>query len=173
MKIGFIGYSGNINADPVLGISEYVYEIGKNLALSQHTVFSGGRDGVMDIVSKAVKENGGKCIGVLPWENEGNEYLDYTIKTGLDFSMRSYILVKSVDAVISVGGEIGTAIEILAAYAEKKPVILMRNTGGWTDKVVLTLIENKYLDNRKMVEIYQAYNIEEMNDILRKLGAEK
>lgn len=56
---------------------------------------------------------------------------------------------------------------------KKKPVILMRNTGGWTDKVVLTLIENKYLDNRKMVEIYQAYNIEEMNDILRKLGAEK
>ncbi len=50
-------------------------------------------------------------------------------------------MLKNVDAVVSLGGEIGTAIEILGAYSYKKPIILFRNTGGWTDNITKILIE--------------------------------
>jgi len=84
--------------------------------------------------------------------------------------MRSFILVKSVDAVVSVGGEIGTAIEILAAYANRRPVILLRGTGGWTDRIADVLIDGKYLDNRKLVEVYQAWSVEEVLEILERIS---
>ncbi|WGS64743.1 TIGR00725 family protein [Marinitoga aeolica] len=169
MNIGVIGYSGNPNEEPINSLKGIVYEIGKMIAENNWTLFSGGRDGIMELISKSVKENGGKSIGILPWEIEGNEYLDISIKTGLDFSMRSYVLVKSVDVVISIGGEIGTAIEILGAYANKKPVILIKRTGGWTDRIQNVLIEEKYLDNRKLAKIYIANDIKELEMLLKKL----
>ncbi|WP_129407950.1 TIGR00725 family protein [Marinitoga lauensis] len=169
MNVGVIGYSGDLHKEPIESLKDIIYKVGKIIAKNNWILFSGGRDGVMELISKAVKENGGKSIGILPWEINGNEYLDVSIKTGLDFSMRSYVLVKSVDVVISIGGEIGTAIEILGAYANKKPVILIKGTGGWTDRIQNVLIEGKYLDNRKLSEIYIANNIEELEILLKNL----
>jgi hypothetical protein len=173
MNIGVIGYSGDVDNEPVKGIKEICINLGKELAKNGWTIFNGGRDGIMDLVSEGAKEFQGKVIGILPYEENGNEFLDYHIKTGLDFSMRSYVLVKSVDVVISVGGEIGTAIEILGAYANYKPVILFRNTGGWTDRIAEVLIEDKYLDNRKMACVYSVYSIDEMISLLKKIGDDK
>jgi len=51
------------------------------------------------------------------------------------------------------------SVEILAAYANVKPVILLRNTGGWTDRIVNVLIEGLYLDNRKLAPVLQAYTV--------------
>lgn len=169
-NVGVIGYSGNPKETPVKEIAELCLKLGEELG-KRYNVFTGGRDGVMELVSKGVKSVGGFCVGVLPWEGEdSNEYNDVVIKTGLDFQMRSFILVKSVDAVISVGGEIGTAIEILSAYANKKPVILLRGTGGWTDRIADVLIDGKYLDNRKLVEVYQARSVEDVVEILERIS---
>jgi len=83
--------------------------------------------------------------------------------------MRSFVLVKSVEAVIAIGGEIGTAVEMLATYANRKPLILLRNTGGWADKIPSVLIDDKYLDNRRMAPVYQAFSIEQVMTILDEL----
>jgi len=109
-------------------------------------------------------------IGILPWEgSDANEYNSLVISTGLDFQMRSFVLVKSVEAVIAIGGEIGTAVEMLATYANRKPLILLRNTGGWADKIPSVLIDDKYLDNRRMAPVYQAFSIEQVMTILDEL----
>jgi len=124
----------------------------------------------MELVSKGVRNVGGTCIGILPWEgSDANEYNSLVISTGLDFQMRSFVLVKSVEAVIAIGGEIGTAVEMLATYANRKPLILLRNTGGWADKIPSVLIDDKYLDNRRMAPVYQAFSIEQVMTILDEL----
>ncbi len=158
-KVAVIGYSGDINKDPVKTLADLCLELGRELG-KRYVVFTGGRNGVMELVAKGVREVGGTCVGILPWDgSDANEYNSVVIATGLDFQMRSFIMIKSVDVVISVGGEIGTAIEILAAYANMKPVILLRNTGGWTDRIVNVLIEGLYLDNRKLAPVLQAYTV--------------
>lgn len=158
-KVAVIGYSGDINKDPVKTLADLCLELGRELG-KRYVVFTGGRNGVMELVAKGVREVGGTCVGILPWDgSDANAYNSVVIATGLDFQMRSFIMIKSVDVVISVGGEIGTAIEILAAYANMKPVILLRNTGGWTDRIVNVLIEGLYLDNRKLAPVLQAYTV--------------
>jgi len=70
--------------------------------------------------------------------------------------------------VVSIGGEIGTAIEILGAYAMGRPVILLRGTGGWTDRIVQVLIDGRYLDNRRIVEVFQAWSIGEVLKLIER-----
>ena len=169
LKVGVIGYSGNIENEPVKSLIDVCLELGERLG-EKYVVFTGGRDGIMELVSKGVRNVGGTCIGILPWEgNDANEYNSLVISTGLDFQMRSFVLVKSVDVVIAIGGEIGTAVEMLATYANRRPLILLRNTGGWADKIPNVLIDDKYLDNRRMAPVYQAFSVEQVMAILDKL----
>ncbi len=169
LKVGVIGYSGNIENEPVKSLIDVCLELGERLG-EKYVVFTGGRDGIMELVSKGVRNVGGTCIGILPWEgSDANEYNSLVISTGLDFQMRSFVLVKSVEAVIAIGGEIGTAVEMLATYANRKPLILLRNTGGWADKIPSVLIDDKYLDNRRMAPVYQAFSIEQVMTILDEL----
>jgi uncharacterized protein (TIGR00725 family) len=169
MNVGVIGYSGDINIPKIKRIQKMTIELGEMLAKKGHHIFNGGRDGVMELVSKGAKKYGGKITGVLPWDQNGNEHLNYEIKTGLDFSMRSFILLKSVDVVISVGGEVGTGIEILGAYAYSKPLILLKGSGGWTDRIIDNLIDGKYIDNRNLVEAYIVKDVDEIEKILEKM----
>ncbi len=161
MNVGVFGYSGSLEDEKIKKISSLAVEIGKRIAENGHTLFTGGRDGIMELVSKGAKDAGGKVIGVLPDKEMGNIYLDTRIDTGMDFTMRSLILVKSVDFVISLGGEVGTLFEIISAYCYEKPIILFEGTGGWTDRIKKVLIEEKYLDNRRLIEIKKVKTIEE------------
>ncbi|MDI3516580.1 MAG: hypothetical protein PWP37_203 [Thermotogota bacterium] len=166
MKIGVAGYSGPINQPPVSDIKDLCEELGTAIAREGHILVNGGRDGVMELVSKAAARAGGHVVGILPFEDKGNEYLSLAISTGLDFQMRSFIMLKNVDVLIAVGGEIGTAIEILGAYAYAIPIILMRGSGGWTDRIVDVLIDRRFLDNRRKVEVFQAWTVEEAMGII-------
>ena len=172
MRVGVVGYSGPVDLPPVSELKDLCIELGRRLAKAGHVVLNGGRDGVMELISKGVKEEGGTVIGILPASSYANDYLSFAIDTGLDFQMRSFVMLKNVDAVVSIGGEIGTAIEILGAYAYNVPVILLRGTGGWTDRFSKVLIDGKYLDNRRKVEVQQAWSIEEVLMILKKIEGE-
>ncbi len=168
MRVGVIGYSGPIDLPPVLELKELCLELGRSLAKAGHVVFNGGRDGVMELVSRGAREAGGVVVGILPEGEAGNPYLSVSVDTGLDFRMRSFILLRNVDVVVSIGGEIGTAIEILGAYAMGRPVILLRGTGGWTDRIVQVLIDGRYLDNRRIVEVFQAWSIGEVLKLIER-----
>ena len=170
MIVAVVGYSGRIDEPPVSEVAEVSRELGRRLAEEGYKVITGGRDGVMELVSEAAKKAGGTVIGVLPGregESYVNPYVDVPIYTSMDFHMRSHILIHSADVVVSIGGEIGTAIEILLAYASKKKLILLRGTGGWTDRFADVLIDGKYLDNRKTVEVLQAHSVDEVMKMLR------
>jgi len=112
-------------------------------------------------------------VGVLPYSPssvEANMYVDIPIYTGLDFQMRSFIMLYSSEVVVSIGGEIGTAIEILGAYAQRKKLIFIKGTGGWTDRFAQVLIDGKYLDNRKLTPVHMAESVEEVIKIIKEGG---
>ncbi|MGB9790411.1 TIGR00725 family protein [Thermotoga caldifontis] len=169
MNVGVVGYSGPIDQPPISEIAQLCLNLGEALAREGYTIVCGGRDGVMELVSKGARKVGGNIIGVLPVGEEGNPYLTVRIKTPFDNVTRSLVLVQTSDVVISIGGEIGTAIEVLIAYAKAKPVVLFEGTGGWTDRFAELLIEGRYLDNRKIVEVLKARSVEQILQILRKM----
>ncbi|MCD6449938.1 MAG: TIGR00725 family protein [Thermotogaceae bacterium] len=170
MRVAVIGYSGDINDEKIKKLKPLCEELGRRIAQEGFTLITGGRDGIMELVSKAAKEAGGTAVGVLPYSPssvETNMYVDIPIYTGLDFQMRSFIMLYSSEVVISIGGEIGTAIEILGAYAQRKKLIFMKGTGGWTDRFAKVLIDGKYLDNRRLTPVHFAESVDDAIKIIK------
>lgn len=169
--VGVIGYAGDMvrgNEDLRL-ICE---ELGRKLASEGWTIFNGGRDGVMEFVSKAAIEKGGNVIGILPWDSKvegANSYLTVSIYTGLDFQMRSFVMIKNLDVVVSIGGAVGTAIEIFGSYANRIPIILLEGTGGWTDKLANILEDEDFIDERKLVPVYKVKSVDEVIETIKKI----
>jgi uncharacterized protein (TIGR00725 family) len=64
---------------------------------------------------------------------------------------RELALVLSCDAIITIGGGSGTLNEITIAYQAGIPIVALVNTGGWSDKLAGT-----YLDDRKRIKIEPA-----------------
>ncbi len=161
MKIAVIGYSGNVEETPVRQLKEICEELGQKIALKKHILINGGTDGVMEIVSRAAKNAGGEVIGIVAGTENGNKHLSFEVKTGMDSSMRSVLMMYNVDGVISVGGKAGTGLELFSAYLLRVPIVLLRGTGGWTDRIAGILVEGKYLDERKLIEIKSAWNVDD------------
>lgn len=174
MKIAVIGYSGNVDQSPVQPLSEICELLGSKIAERGHVLVNGGTDGVMELVSKGAMKAGGTVIGMLSEGEVGNEYLSVAVNTGFDFAVRSVMIMYNADAVISVGGKVGTGLEIFAAYVQSKPIVLLRGTGGWTDRITSVLLEEKYLDDRRSVELKSAWSVDEALDIAEaSVGLEK
>lgn len=169
MKISVIGYSGNVNEVPVKSLAELCEDLGSKIAKRGHILVNGGTDGIMEMVSEGAKKADGTVIGIISGKEKGNEYLTVALKTGMDSSMRSVLMMYNADAVISVGGKAGTGLEIFSAYLMGIPIVLLRGTGGWTDRIAGTLIEGKYLDERKIIELKSAWNVDEAIEMAEKV----
>jgi uncharacterized protein (TIGR00725 family) len=108
------------------------YQVGAELARRQAILLCGGLDGVMEAAARGAREASppGRSIGLLPGTDRGagNPFLDYALPTGLG-EARDGALVTSADAVIAVGGNPGTLIEIGYALKRQRPVAVL---GGWS-----------------------------------------
>ena len=69
-------------------ICEVAMEVGRLLAKAGATVFCGGLSGVMECVSKGVREENGLVIGILPGTRpeDGNKYLSAALPTGMGYA---------------------------------------------------------------------------------------
>jgi uncharacterized protein (TIGR00725 family) len=101
-------------------------EVGRLLAERGCTVVCGGLGGVMAAAARGAKAGGGTTIGILPGTSrtEANEWIDYTIVTGLGHA-RNAIVAATGDAVIAVGGSFGTLTEIGFACVYGRPVVIL------------------------------------------------
>jgi hypothetical protein len=117
-------------------------EVGYELARRGATLVCGGLGGIMKAACKGASAAGGTTIGILPGDNRqsANPYVQVPIVTGLG-EARNVIVVKSVQAVIAIGGSYGTLSEISHALKNGIPVIglntwsLSRN--GRQDKSII------------------------------------
>ncbi|RLE67705.1 MAG: hypothetical protein DRJ43_06920, partial [Thermoprotei archaeon] len=71
---------------------------------------------------------------------------------------------------VCLGGEAGTLIEVLVAYLNAKPVIVITDTGYLTDKLQLLVDKEGYIDSRKITKIVFEKDPEKAAEKAYKLG---
>ena len=104
-------------------------ETGRRLAQAGFGLVCGGRGGVMEAACRGARQAGGVTVGILPGEmaGEGNDYLTVELPTGLG-EARNVLVVRAGEAVIAIGGGLGTLAEIAHALRLGKRVIAL---GSW------------------------------------------
>lgn len=134
---------GNSQATPHQ--MEVAEAAGRILATHGHTVVTGGRTGVMEAAAKGAREAGGIAVGILPTEDtsSSNSYNNVVIPTGMGYT-RNALNILAAQAVICVGGMVGTMNEMGFAWMWQRPMWGIQGTGGWTDKVIGTCFDERW-----------------------------
>lgn len=116
-------------------------EVGRLIVGKGFTLVCGGLSGVMEAASKGASEAGGIVVGILPQGETSfsNPYVTIPIATNMGHA-RNMVIVHSADAVIAVGGSMGTLSEIAIALKLEKPVY---GIGTWDIKGVRTVKDAK------------------------------
>lgn len=144
MKIA-VFCSANKNIDP--DFFTMTEELGKWMGENDHDVVFGGCNiGLMDCIGKAVKENGGRAIGIVPSivEKGGKTFSDLDVEIPCDnLSDRKDLLLAQSNIMVALPGGIGTIDEIFTIAAShcigyhKKKVILYNMKGFWNSTIAL------------------------------------
>jgi uncharacterized protein (TIGR00725 family) len=148
IQIGVIGYNQNSLPIPLKTL-DIAYEVGKEIAKKNAVLICGGLGGVMEFACKGAKDYGGLTVGIVPQEDsfQANKFCDIVICTGIGKS-RDFIVSYSSDGIISVGGGVGTLIELCVGYMVKKIMVSIEDSGGTSD-----IYGGKFLDERKRIKI--------------------
>jgi uncharacterized protein (TIGR00725 family) len=101
----------------------------------------------MSAASRGAKEAGGLTIGFLPSmdRDSANEFVDVVFPTGLGRA-RNLLTARGCDSIVMIGGGCGTLNELTIAYADGRPVVILRGSGGWSDKLEPVLYDGQYMD---------------------------
>ena len=176
MKIG-IFCSANEQLDP--DFFTMTEELGRWLATEGHTLVYGGvNSGLMECVARAVKQAGGRTVGVLPQivvkSGRLSDYVDTEVLCD-NLSDRKQLMADKSDVFIALPGGIGTIDEVFTIAAahtigyHDKRVILYNMKGFWDD---LTAMLDR-LQQRGMVRgewrdyISVADSLEEISELIK------
>ncbi|MCG3220900.1 MAG: TIGR00725 family protein [Candidatus Heimdallarchaeota archaeon] len=148
-------------------------DLGKGLVDEGYRILCGGLGGVMTAVCEGAKASPnyseGSTIGILPTLDKDlvNPFVDISIATGLSFA-RNQVIIASSDIVVSISGGAGTLSELAFAWQLNKPIITLRNTGGWSSK-----LSNQKIDDSRIDSIISVDTISEVLDLISKILEEK
>lgn len=115
------------------------FELGRQVAIHGHTLITGATIGLPDWAAQGAKSAGGMSIGISPassYKEHVNKYrlpttaYDFILYSGLHYVGRDNLLVQSSDAVLSVGGRMGTVHEFATAIESHIPVGVLQDAGG-------------------------------------------
>lgn len=139
--------SGAAAGATVTGAHKHAFEVGKEIALAGKTLLTGATVGLphyaaMGFVS--VPDSKGVSVGFSPassYREHVSTYrlptkeFDYINFTGMEYVGRDVHLVRSSDAVITVGGRMGSLHELATALESRKVCGVLIGTGGLADYV--------------------------------------
>ncbi len=127
-------------------------EVGRLVAKKDGVIVCGGHGGVMEACCRGAKKEGGITLGIMPLDNDGaNKYIDIAIPTGLG-NIRNYLVSRTGDVTIAIGGRWGTLNEISFRMISSKPLILIKGTGGCVDEITSKCIMNGIQSNYYIVD---------------------
>jgi hypothetical protein len=161
LQIGVIGtFADKDISDKLFDIAT---EVGKEIAKSGHILFFGPEldgDSISTHAALGARSESGRTVGIL-YGSKGKLYspksAEINIWTGVERGgPRESILALSCDGIIAISGGSGTMTEMLVAYMNKKPIVVIKGTGGWSDKMA-----GKYFDHRKRAKAIGAQNAKE------------
>lgn len=144
MKIGiFCSANTNIDADFFKATEQFGRWIGSN----GHTLVYGGCNlGLMECVGKAVRESGGRTIGMIPSlvEKHGkvSDHVEVHVACN-DLSDRKELILAQSEVLVALPGGIGTLDEIFTVAAShtigyhRKMVVLYNMKGFWNSTIAL------------------------------------
>jgi len=123
--VAVVGPSAPDNPD----LLDQATSAGRLLAGHGWVVVTGGLGGVMAAAAAGVAEAGGTAVALLPGSDREAASPGHTvaIPTGLG-EMRNALVVRTVDAVLAVGGSWGTLSEVALAARTGVPVF---SVAGW------------------------------------------
>ncbi len=130
------------------------YAVGAAIAKSGHTLTTGATIGLPQFAARGAKDNGGLSIGFSPassYREHVKSYrlpvqeFDYINFTNMDYVGRDVYLVRCSDAVINIGGSIGSLHEFSTAIESHKFCAVLLGSGGLAD-FIPTIIERLRVD---------------------------
>ena len=132
--------SGAAKGDSVEAGHGLARESGIAIAKGGHALLTGATNGIALEAAKAYKKAGGMMsVGISPASSKIEHVMKYRlpsrpydiiIYTGMHYSGRDAFLVNSADAVISIGGRIGTLHEATTAIESLTPIGFLQGAGG-------------------------------------------
>ena len=133
-------------------ISYLAYELGQKIAENWYTLIYWAEkdcDSLSTSAARWAKSKWAKVVGITygktpeVWWNMQDK-VDAIVCTGMErWWWREYILVSSCDAIIAIWWGSWTLNEITIAYQKKIPIVIIKWTWWWSDKLA-----DQYLDER-------------------------
>lgn len=142
--------SGAAAGDTVETSHQLAFRLGKAIAKAGHTLLTGATVGLPHYAAVGAHSEKGLSIGFSPASSHRehvNAYrlptkeFDYINFTGMAYVGRDVHLVRSSDAVITVGGRMGSLHEFSTATESKKVCGVLLGSGGLAD-FIPTLVQN-------------------------------
>ncbi|RDE10802.1 MAG: TIGR00725 family protein [Candidatus Thorarchaeota archaeon] len=121
--------------------------VGQEIARRGVALVCGGLGGVMEAACRGAKRRNGVTIGLLPSDNkkDANQFVDIVIPTGFGYA-RNFLVARTGDAIIAIGGQAGTLSEMAIGWFSEKPVVAMVHSGGWAQRLAGSRIDDKRQD---------------------------
>lgn len=146
--------SGAAKGDSADRGRELAFAAGGAIARAGHSLMTGATTGLPNSAAEGYKAAGGKMsLGISPASTKVEHVMKYRLPTeaynailysGLHYSGRDALLINSADAVVSIGGRLGTLHEFTVAMETHTPLGLLEGAGGIGDQIesLLNLLPN-------------------------------
>lgn len=140
-------------------------------------VYGGNSKGLMEATAKAVSENGGNVMGIIPkiiYDRGGvSKYVNIEVPCN-DLNDRKQLLMEHSDILIAMPGSVGTLDEALTVIATNtigdsyKRLIFWNINGFWDELVVLfDSLRKKGVMTKEYSEVFTFVNtLEEIKDLI-------
>ncbi len=119
--------------------------VGAEIAKAGHSLLTGATVGLPNYAAEGYKNAGGKMsVGISPAASKIEHVLKYRLPTeaydtilytGLHYIGRDALLITSSDAVVSIGGRLGTLHEFTIAMETNTPIGFLQGAGGVSSQI--------------------------------------
>jgi uncharacterized protein (TIGR00725 family) len=137
--------SGAAKGDSVEEGKELARKLGEAIAKAGHSLLTGATIGLPNYAAEGYKAAGGKMsVGISPASSKIEHVMKYRLPikaydtilyTGLHYVGRDTLLITSSDAVVSIGGRLGTLHEFTIAMETDTPIGFLQGAGGVSEEI--------------------------------------